>query len=41
MCRIKWKPKKAAAGEWACVCGVGVCGHVCGSAGEWACGFLL
>ncbi len=31
MCRIKWKPKKAAAGEWACVCGVewAECGRVC------------
>ncbi len=46
MCRIKWKPKKAAAGEWACVCGVEwacVCGAagmwacVCGAAGVWAC----
>ena len=46
MCRIKWKPKKAAAGECVCVecvcvwcvwCNrcVGVC--VCGAAGVWAC----
>ncbi len=48
MCRIKWKPKKAAAGEWACVWSVWACVYVvqqvcgrmrsvCGAAGVWAC----